>query len=56
MDEPLVSIIVPLHNCEKTVSRCVEAILSQRYRNLEILLIDDGSTDQTLAYIQNYAG
>lgn len=41
----LVSVIVPVYNSEKYIRRCVESIIEQSYRNIEILLIDDGSTD-----------
>ena len=43
----LVSVIVPIYNKEKTIIRCVESIINQTYTNLEILLIDDGSTDSS---------
>lgn len=41
----LVSIVVSVHNLESRLSKCIESISSQSYRNLEIILIDDGSTD-----------
>lgn len=41
----LISIVVPIYNVEKFLSECIESILNQSYKNLEILLIDDGSTD-----------
>lgn len=44
---PLVSILVPARNEEKTIVRCVESILAQTYPNTEVLVIDDHSTDQT---------
>ena len=43
----LVSIIVPIFNKENTIIRCVDSIINQTYSNIEILLIDDGSTDST---------
>ena len=42
---PKISVIVPVYNSEKYIKRCIESIISQTYRQLEILLIDDGSTD-----------
>ncbi len=45
----MVSVIIPCYNAEKTVRKCVDSILQQTYQQLEILLVDDGSTDQTLS-------
>ena len=42
---PKISVIVPVYNSEKYIKRCIESIIYQTYRQLEILLIDDGSTD-----------
>lgn len=42
---PLISVIVPVYNVEKWFDRCVESICTQTYHNLEIILVDDGSTD-----------
>lgn len=43
----LISIVVPVYNAETYLSRCIDSILSQTYKNLEIILIDDGSTDSS---------
>jgi poly-beta-1,6-N-acetyl-D-glucosamine synthase len=51
---PLVSIIVPAYNEEKVVANCVESILASRYKNYEIILVDDGSTDGTLREMMKY--
>lgn len=45
VDQPLISVIVPIYNVEDYLIRCVESIIHQTYNNLEIILIDDGSTD-----------
>lgn len=51
----LISIIVPVYNAEKTLTRCVEALLGQTYSNIEILLIDDGSKDRSLDICREFA-
>lgn len=45
MEKPLISVIVPVYNAEKYLDRCVDSIVGQTYDNLEIILVDDGSTD-----------
>ena len=54
--EALISIIVPVYNLESELSRCVESILAQSYRRLEIILVDDGSTDGSRREIARLAG
>ena len=53
-DSPLVSVVVPAYNEEKVIGHCVESILASSYQNFEILLVDDGSTDQTLSVMNRY--
>lgn len=48
---PLVSVIVPIYNVQKYVERCVDSILNQTYKNTEIILVNDGSTDESLNII-----
>lgn len=49
-----VSIIVPIYNVEEYIERCVNSILCQTYHNIEVLLIDDGSTDKSSEIINEY--
>lgn len=51
-----ISVIVTAYNIEKFLPRCVESLLAQTYRQLEIILVDDGSTDGTSAICDKYAG
>ena len=46
-NKPLISVIVPVYNVQKYVRKSVESILQQTYKNLEIILVDDGSTDES---------
>jgi chlorobactene glucosyltransferase len=50
---PLVSIIVPARNEERNIRRCVESLLEQNYPNYEIIVVDDGSTDETPDILEN---
>ena len=47
MEKEVISVIVPVYNVESYLEECVESILNQSYRNLEIILVDDGSTDNS---------
>ena len=53
--EELISIIVPIYRVEKYLNRCIDSILSQSYRNLEIILVDDGSPDNCSIICEEYA-
>lgn len=53
--QPLVSVLLPVYNVEKYLPLCLETIIKQTYHNLEIILIDDGSTDKSLQIIREYA-
>lgn len=54
MKQPLVSIITPIHNGEKTVRETIESVLSQNYKNYEMIIVDDVSTDNSVKIIKEY--
>ena len=47
MGKPLISVIIPIFNVESYLRRCLESVRVQDYKNLEVILIDDGSTDSS---------
>lgn len=51
----MVSVIIPIYNCERTLGRCMKTMLSQTYSDFELILVDDGSTDGSLDIIKKYA-
>ncbi len=55
MKQPTISVIVPVYNTEKYLDECVQSILNQIFTDFELLLIDDGSTDQSGAICDTYA-
>lgn len=52
---PLISLVVPVYNCEKYVGECIESILSQDYSNIELILVNDGSKDNSKNIIEDYS-
>ncbi|MCQ2106153.1 MAG: glycosyltransferase family 2 protein [Fibrobacter sp.] len=56
MNSPLISVIVPVYNAEKTLHRCVDSLLEQTFKNFEVLLIDDGSADSSGTICDFYSG
>ena len=52
---PLVSIIVPVYNAERTLNRCIDSVLHQEYKNVELVLVNDGSTDRSGEICRTYA-
>ncbi|MBX9987787.1 glycosyltransferase family 2 protein [Priestia aryabhattai] len=55
MNNPLISIIVPVYNVEAYLERCINSILNQTYRHLELIAINDGSTDGSLRILEKMA-
>lgn len=54
MNEPLVSIIVPVYNVEKYIKQCVASIASQTYKNIELVLVDDRGNDNSIELAERY--
>ena len=52
---PIISIIIPVYNAEKTLNRCVDSVLNQTFHDWELLLIDDGSKDRSMYLCDEYA-
>ena len=52
--QPLVSIIVPVYNVEPWLNKCIDSLIAQSYKNIEILLINDGSTDKSGSICDEY--
>ena len=55
MNENLISVVMPIYNVEKYLRKCIESILNQTYKNLQIILVDDGSTDNSGKICDEYA-
>lgn len=52
MIQPFISVVIPLYNKEKYITRCLNSVLSQTYSNFEVIIVDDGSTDSSLQIAQ----
>lgn len=55
MKDDLVSIVVPIYNVEKYLKQCIESLINQTYKNIEIILVNDGSQDNCSSICNNYA-
>lgn len=53
--KPLISVIIPAHNSAKTIAEAIHSIQDQTYRNLEVIVVDDNSTDNTKEVVENIA-
>ena len=56
VNDPLISIITPTYNHELYIRECIKSVIAQNYNNWEMIIVDDGSTDQTWEIIQQYVG
>jgi len=55
MTSDLVSVVIPVYNSEKFLEECLDSILAQTYQNIEIIAVDDGSTDSSLDILNRYS-
>ena len=53
-DKPVISVLVPCYNVEKYLHQCIDSIIGQTYTDLEIICLNDGSTDSTLDILKEY--
>lgn len=51
---PLVSVIVPMYNGDRFITSCLDSIIAQKYKNFEVIIVDDGSTDESRAICSSY--
>ena len=49
-----IDVLIPVYNAEKYIGKCLDSILNQTYKNLRIVIADDGSNDKTAKILQNY--
>lgn len=54
-NKPLVSVLMPVYNCENYVEDALKSIINQSYKNIEIIVVDDGSTDNTNRILKKLA-
>ena len=55
MNSVKISVIIPVYNVEKYIKKAIESVINQTYKNLEIILVDDGSTDNSGFICDEYA-
>ena len=55
MSSDLVSVVIPVYNSERYLEECLDSVISQTYQNVEIIVVDDGSTDSSLEILKKYS-
>ena len=55
IEQDLISVIIPAYNCEKYIDHCIKSVINQTYNKLQIIIVDDGSTDGTANKLVEYA-
>ncbi|WP_445011798.1 glycosyltransferase family 2 protein [Vreelandella stevensii] len=55
MENSLITVVIPCYNVESYIEECMNSVLNQTYANIEVLAVNDGSTDKTLDYLEGYA-
>ncbi|MCI8713198.1 MAG: glycosyltransferase, partial [Ruminococcus sp.] len=56
MDEPRITVMIPVFNMQETITRAIDSFFRQDYENKEILVLDGGSTDNTVNLVKQYGG
>ena len=51
---PAVSVVIPMYNAEKFIGACLESIFAQNFKDFEVIVVDDCSTDNSVAVVENY--
>lgn len=54
MDEKMISVVIPMYNASKTIRRCLDSIITQDYKEIEVVIINDGSRDNSAYLCENY--
>lgn len=54
VDQPLISVLIPVFNAERFIRECLDSVIESTLKEIEIICIDDGSTDNSLAIIKEY--